>query len=63
MLCLNNNISFMNLTKRQLNCLNGCLKKFNSANIEKYPYLPFLSQKNMGILEYIFIITGYRKII
>ncbi len=53
----------MNLTKRQLNCLNGCLKKFNSANIEKYPYLPFLSQKNMGILEYIFIITGYRKII
>jgi len=44
----------MNLTKRQPNCLNGCLKKLKKpdlAKIIKYPYLSTLKKKNTGILK------------
>jgi len=53
MLCLIILSVFMNLTKRQPNCLNGCLKKLKKpdfAKIIKYPYLLIMAKNNMGIL-------------
>jgi hypothetical protein len=43
----------MNLTTRQSNCLNGCLKKLKKpdlAKIIKYPYFLLIAKNNMGIL-------------